>query len=133
MSELDLVTVVHAPPSQVWDTWMDARKMEGLTGSVATIEPRVGGAYELWEGSVRGEFVYLRRPDVIVCTWRTEDFDYSDNDSRLEMSLRAIPAGTQVRVVQDRIPHKLKNQFVMAWNEVLFPAMARKITGVTLR
>lgn len=133
MSAIDLTTLVNAPPEKVWDTWMDARRLEGLLGPVVTMEPRVGGQFSLWEGSVRGEFVFLRRGELIVMTWRTEDFDYSDPDSRLEMSLKAVPQGTVVRVVQDQIPARLKNQFIMAWQEVVFPAMQRKIKGITLR
>ena len=49
------------------------------------------------------------------------------------MSFKEMPQGTLVRVVQDQIPTRLKDQFVMAWNDVVFPAMQRKIKGLTLR
>ena len=133
MSELELTTLVNAPPSMVWETWMNAGKLEAVLGPVVEVQPQVGGQFSLWEGSVRGEFVFLRRFDLIVMTWRTEDFEYGDPDSRLEMSFKEMPQGTLVRVVQDQIPTRLKNQFVMAWNDVVFPAMQRKIKGLTLR
>ncbi len=68
------------PPTTVYDTWMNGTQHSLMAEGVAVIDPKVGGQFSLWGGSVTGEFVYLRRPDRIVFTWRTEDFGFGDAD-----------------------------------------------------
>ncbi len=111
------------PPARVYDTWMNATQHSLMSEGVAVIDPNVGGAYSLWGGSVSGQFVFLRRPDRIVFTWRTEDFGFGDDDSRVELRLDTSPKGTLFRVTHDLIPHALMEPFRFGWEKHYFPKL----------
>jgi len=130
---LELSTLIHAQPGMVFEHWLDPAKHALIIGAPVRIEPYVGGRYELWDGSVSGEFVVLRRPGLIVKTWRTEDFERHEDDARTELTLAAHPQGTMFRVVQDQIPRRLRKQFRMAWKDVYFPALTKRVKGITAR
>lgn len=127
MSQLDLVTIVNAPPAVVFDNWMDPIKCAILLDAPVTIEPWVGGQYTLWDGEVFGEFVAIQKHKLLAMTWATKEFTQSEGYSRLEMTFNANPQGTLVRVVQDQIPSRVKAQFQMAWEQVVFPTMRERL------
>ena len=118
------------PPAKVYDLWMNSTQHSLMAEGVAVIDPKVGGQYSLWGGSVTGEFVYLRRPDRIVFTWRTEDFGFGDDDSRVELRLDASPKGTYLRLTHDRIPHALLEQFRFGWEKHIFPRLRAHLQPV---
>ncbi len=120
---IELSVDLFVKPHLVWDTWMDSHKHSLLTQAPAQIEPRVGGVYSLWGGSVVGEFVYLDRPRVIAQTWRTEDFTPDMDDTRLELVFEERVRGCTVRVTHGHIPAPMVGMFRNAWTQYYFPRM----------
>lgn len=123
LQSIELSVDLFVKPHLVWDTWMDSHKHSLLSQAPALIDPRVGGSYSLWGGSVVGEFVYLDRPKVIAQTWRTEDFTPDMDDSRLELTFEEKVRGTTVRVVHAHIPGAMVGMFRQAWSQFYFPRM----------
>ncbi|NOY25368.1 MAG: hypothetical protein GXP62_05800 [Oligoflexia bacterium] len=120
---IELATDLFVPPLQIYDTWLDSARHSLLAQSPAQIDPRVGGQYSLWGGSVVGELVYLERPRVIAQTWRTADFRPEFDDSRLELSFEERVNGTHLRVLHSHIPAPMVSIFRSAWTEYYFPRM----------
>ena len=50
--------------------------MSMLTGSEAKIDPKVGGKFELFNGSVSGEFTELAPGAVITQKWRFNSWEH---------------------------------------------------------
>lgn len=57
-------------PARVYDTLLSSKAFTALTGAAATIDPRVGGAFKLFEGQVDGVIVELVPNRRIVQAWR---------------------------------------------------------------
>lgn len=120
---LELATDLFVKPALVFDTWLDAHKHSMLTQAPAFIDPRVGGEYRLWGGSIFGEFVYLDRPRVIAQTWRTVDFTPQMEDTRLELRFEERVNGTHLVVTHGHIPQHMARMFREAWTQYYFPRM----------
>ena len=121
--DLQLSTFIAAPPQVVYDAWLDPVFHQAISGAAAVIQPRVGGAYSLWGGSISGEFVFLQRPSRIAQTWRTEDFQTWQPDSRVEIRFLPQSGGTRFAVLQDQIPDPLLEQFRFGWSQHIFPRL----------
>lgn len=120
---IELTTDLFVKPELVWDTWMDSAHHSLLAQAPAVIDPRVGGQYSLWGGSVFGEFVYLDRPRIIAQTWRTVDFTPEMPDTRLELAFEERVNGTRLRVTHGHIPSPMVRLFRDAWTRYYFPRM----------
>ncbi|MEL6345335.1 MAG: SRPBCC domain-containing protein [Myxococcota bacterium] len=114
---------VAAHPAVTFDAWLSSATHTAMSGQPAFIDARPGGYFSLWSGSVRGEFVHLKRPQVIAQTWRTSDFPANADDSRVELRFRPHNGGTQVSVVHAYIPPALYDQFRFGWTQFLLPRL----------
>ncbi len=122
-SSLHASIFITTTPQVVYDAWLDPIYHQAVSSAPALIDPRVGGLYSLWGGSITGEFVFLQRPSRIAQTWRTEDFEPWTPDSRLELRFLPQNGGTRMNVSQDQIPAGLYEQFRFGWERHLFPRL----------
>ena len=120
---LEAAVAVASPPAVVYDTWLSPAAHTAMTGQPSFLDARLGGQYTLWGGSVKGEFVFFKRPDRIAQTWRTPDFESHMEDSRLELTFHSALGGTRVQVVHAFIPAPLYQQFLFGWTKVLLPRL----------
>ncbi|MCB9779318.1 MAG: SRPBCC domain-containing protein [Alphaproteobacteria bacterium] len=123
LRSFELATDLFIKPVEVFDTWLDSTRHSLLTQAPALIDPRVGGQYSLWGGSVTGEFVHIDRPRVIAQTWRTVDFSADMPDTRLELTFEERVNGCRLRVVHAHIPASMASAFRSAWTQYYFPRM----------
>ncbi len=123
LQTIELAVDLFVKPVQVFDTWMDSHLHSLLAQAPAVIDPRVGGQYSLWGGSVTGEFVHLDRPRLIAQTWRTVDFTPDMDDTRLELLFEERVNGTRLRVTHGHIPRPMVRMFKEAWTQYYFPRM----------
>lgn len=109
--------VLCAPPERVYHAFLDPDAMakwlppHGFTGRVLQQDLRVGGSYRmqftnLGNGQVHafgGEYLELVPGERIV---NTDRFDTPGlpGEMRTTVSLKAVPMGTELRVVQEGIP-----------------------------
>jgi uncharacterized protein YndB with AHSA1/START domain len=119
-------TVVHevvlpAPPSEVFDMFVDADKLVRWIGISADLEPRAEGrfSFEVVAGQYcLGHYVLLERPRRVVFTWGWSDpsmgvpadsslvevtFEPEDSgrSTRLRLVHRRLPDADQVRLLHD--------------------------------
>ncbi len=50
-----------APPTQVYDAFIDAKKHEKFTGSPATCAQKIGGRFTAWDGYISGNITELSK------------------------------------------------------------------------
>ncbi len=124
MTSLQLKVDLFCTREHVFDAYTDTAKQSAITGAPSVADGKVGGMFSLWSSAVTGVFVALRRPELIVQTWRTHDFENNEPDSRVEIRLQSTPQGCRFIVTQDQIPKRLHKQFVNGWTSAYFKDLA---------
>lgn len=109
--------VLRAPPERVYRAFLDPDAMvkwlppHGYTGRVHKMDARVGGRYRMsfthlgngQRHAFGGEYLELVPGERIVHTDRFDDANLP-GEMRVTVTLRAVPAGTALHVVQEGIP-----------------------------
>ena len=109
MTSLTLVRLIKARPQIVFDALVTAEGIAQWWGPdagpvlVSESDPRVGGRFRVrfrmldnTEHESSGEFLEIRQPERIVMSWRWNGGVEDPGESRIEITLRAVPEGTQL-------------------------------------
>ncbi len=116
-------TKLAAPPEKVFRAWLSSEGHAAMTGSPASVEPRVGGEFTAWDGYITGKTVELKPYNLIVQAWRTTEFSPNDPDSKLEIVLKAIPGGTKLTLFHTDLPEDQAESYESGWEESYFMPM----------
>jgi uncharacterized protein YndB with AHSA1/START domain len=116
MTSLTLVRRIKARPQVVFDAVTTAEGIAQWWGPdagpvlVAEADPRVGGRYRVrfrmldsTEHESSGEFLEIIRPERVVMSWRWKGGVEDPGESRVEITLKAIPEGTELTFVHSRL------------------------------
>lgn len=114
---------LKAPPERVYRAWLSSQEHAAFTGGEAKIVPRTGGKFTAWDGYISGKTVELEPFKRIVQSWRTTEFPEGSPDSRLEILLEGLKAGTKVTLVQSEIPDGQGKQYKKGWHDFYFKPM----------
>jgi uncharacterized protein YndB with AHSA1/START domain len=112
MTSLTLVRRIKARRQVVFDAVTTAEGIAQWWGPdagpvlVAEADPRIGGRFRVrfrilagTEHESSGEFLEIVRPERVVLSWRWKGGVEDPGESRIEMTLRAIPEGTELTFV----------------------------------
>ena len=102
--EFEVSQVFPATPEAIYRAWLSSDGHSAMTGSPATATDVVGATFEAWEGYIQGQNLELEPPKRIVQSWRTTEFDASEEDSRLEIVLQPQDGGTLVTLRHSGLP-----------------------------
>jgi uncharacterized protein YndB with AHSA1/START domain len=117
MTSLTLVRRMRARPQIVFDAVTTAEGIAHWWGPdagpvlVAESDPRVGGRYRVrflrifdsTEYETSGEFLEVVPPERVVMSWRWKDGVPDPGESRVEITLKATPEGTEVTFVHSQL------------------------------
>jgi uncharacterized protein YndB with AHSA1/START domain len=90
---------IEAPREVVWPFFIDPDRIVRWMGSVATLEPRPGGAFRIDYGQgdlVAGQYLQVDEPARVVFTWgwvSSEDV-VQPGGSRVEVELEPLDGGS---------------------------------------
>ncbi len=121
--EFTVSTYLPATPEKVFRAWLSSEGHADMTGSPATVEPRVGGKFTAWDGYISGKTVELKPYSLIVQAWRTTEFAEADPDSKLEIVLKADRAGTKLTLFHSGLPEGQAESYESGWEESYFAPM----------
>jgi activator of HSP90 ATPase len=93
-----------------------------MTGGAASITAEVGDEFDAWDGYIHGKNLELEPGRHIFQSWRTVEFDESDPDSRLEISLQAEGLGTRLILKHTNLPSH-GDQYQQGWVDNYFEPM----------
>jgi uncharacterized protein YndB with AHSA1/START domain len=118
MTSLTLVRRIRARPHIVFDAVTIAEGLAQWWGPdagpvlVAESDPRVGGHYRVrflrlldnieYESS--GEYLAIVRPERVLMSWRWKDGVPDPGESRVEITLKPIPEGTELTFIHSQLP-----------------------------
>lgn len=109
--------VVSAPVADVFDALTRARTHAAFTGAAATGAARVGGRFTAWDGYISGVHRQLVKNRKIVQDWRTTAWPAGAADSRLELTLKGVQGGTQIRMVHSQVPSEQADSYRKGWTD----------------
>jgi len=116
MTSLTLVRRIRARPAIVFDAVTTAEGIAQWWGPdagpvlLSESDPRVGGRYRLrfrmldgTEHETSGEFLEVAPPERVVMSWRWKGGEEDPGESRVEITLKAVPEGTELTFVHSQL------------------------------
>jgi uncharacterized protein YndB with AHSA1/START domain len=117
-TEVDL----PAPIEEVFRHLTDPAAMIRWMGQHATLEPAVGGVFEIDINGVpvRGHYLEIDPPRRVVVSWGVAgSADLPPGTTEVEFTLSPSPAGTHLRVVHRNLPDIQAPMHATGWNHFL--------------
>jgi uncharacterized protein YndB with AHSA1/START domain len=109
--------VIPASPKEVYDAYVDAKKHSKFTGSKATGKAVVDGKYTAWDGYIFGKHLELEDGKRVVQAWTTTDWVEGYGPSRLELTFKEVPGGTEISMVHSNVPKEQADEIAEGWVE----------------
>jgi uncharacterized protein YndB with AHSA1/START domain len=122
-TEFTVSTILPATPEKVFEAWLSSGGHSAMTGSPATVEPRVGGKFSAWDGYITGKTLEMKPNSRIVQAWRTSEFSDENPDSRLEILLEPTKRGTKLTLIHSDIQDGRAESYESGWDENYFQPM----------
>jgi activator of HSP90 ATPase len=111
------VIISKVSPKQVYEAYVDPKKHSEFTSSEATGKPVVGGKFTAWDGYISGKFLELEEGKRVVQEWKSTDFPEDALPSRLELTFREVPKGTEIVMVHSNVPKDQEDETAEGWTE----------------
>ena len=144
MTSLTLVRRIKARPQLVFDAVTTAEGIAHWWGPdagpvlVAETDPRVGGLFRVrflrmldsTEYESSGEFLEIVRPERVVMSWRWKDGVPDPGESRVEITLKAVPEGTELTFVHSQLhDEETRRSHEAGWTGALDKLEAHFVAG----
>jgi activator of HSP90 ATPase len=118
----EVSTEIPASPGEIYRAWLSSEGHAAMTGSPADVSGEVGGSFLAWGGYISGTNLSLEPDKKIVQSWRTTEFEPSDDDSHLTIVLEDTASGTRVTLTHTNLPeHGM--QYKQGWEDNYFSPM----------
>ena len=116
--------IVRAPPEAVFPFFTDPRLMREWIGTEIELDPRPGGVFRVVPNRVdviRGTYLEVTPPTRVVFTWGFEGDGQGvpPGASIVEITLRPVPEGTEVRLVHRSLPDVIREAHADGWSHYL--------------
>jgi uncharacterized protein YndB with AHSA1/START domain len=118
----EISEVFPATPQAIYQAWLNSEGHTAMTGSPAQASAQVGGSFSAWDGYITGKNLELEPGRRIVQAWRTIEFQQSDPDSRLDVTIEPEGKGTRVTIRHSNLPDD-GMQYKQGWVESYFQPM----------
>jgi uncharacterized protein YndB with AHSA1/START domain len=114
-----------AAPEEVYRTWLSSRGHAAMTGGKARASARVGARYTAWDGYIRGKNLKLKRPKLIVQSWRNTEFPKSARDHQIEVRLAKAGSGTKMTFIHSGLAPAGVRRYRKGWRDYYFVPMKK--------
>jgi uncharacterized protein YndB with AHSA1/START domain len=120
--KFEVSEIIPASPEQVYNAWLDSGKHGLMTGGSASVSAIAGETFEAWDGYIQGKNLELEPGKRILQSWRTSEFEDSEEDSLLEIFFTPEGGGTRVTIRHSNLPqHGM--QYQQGWIDSYFTPM----------
>jgi uncharacterized protein YndB with AHSA1/START domain len=123
MKRFTLTAELPATPDAVFDAWLDGGQHSEMTQSPATGSTEIAGIFTAHDGYINGINLELVPGERILQTWRTSQFEETEPDSSIEITLESIPAGTRLTLKHWNIPDDQADGYETGWQNFYFGPM----------
>lgn len=105
-----------ASPEIVYKAYTDPLEQTRFTGAEATGQPKVGNRFTAWDGYIEGTYLELIPGQKIVQAWQTTEWPDGYPPSLVEITLRAVPEGTELTLRHTAVPHSQADDYDAGWH-----------------
>jgi uncharacterized protein YndB with AHSA1/START domain len=109
--------VIPASPAEVYEAYVNPKKQSEFTGSKATGKAVVGGKFTAWDGYISGKYLELEKGKRVVQEWITTDWPEGYSSSKIELTFKEVPEGTEIEMVHSDVPKKQADETADGWIE----------------
>eukprot|EP00823_Brevimastigomonas_motovehiculus_P005050 TRINITY_DN350_c0_g1_i1.p1 TRINITY_DN350_c0_g1~~TRINITY_DN350_c0_g1_i1.p1 ORF type:complete len:191 (-),score=34.81 TRINITY_DN350_c0_g1_i1:217-789(-) len=125
-------------PQNMFEAFTDERLISSYVQAKCQADPKAGGRFSFFGGSLTGTFTELNKPNKIVETWRFSEWP-EDHSSIVELNFKEIrDSVTQVDMSQTGIPledrygnHDIPEKVSKGWRNYFFERI-EKVLGYSL-
>ncbi len=118
----EVSAIILSTPEKIYQAWLDSKQHGEMTGGAADVSAVEGEAFQAWDGYIQGKNLNLIPNQRIVQSWRTSEFEDSEEDSRLEILLEEAEGGTKLTIKHSNLPAH-GGQYEAGWDESYFQPM----------
>jgi activator of HSP90 ATPase len=111
------VLIHNATPVQVYRAYLSSKEHTEFTGSKASISARKGAKFTAWDGYISGKNVSLVKGKKIVQQWQTTEWPKGYGPSTLEITLEKKGNGTELELIQTRVPKSQAPDYEQGWKD----------------
>jgi activator of HSP90 ATPase len=98
--------------------FLDSKLHTEITGSKAIISNKIGGKFTAWDGYIKGEILSLEKNKKIIQKWRTTEFNKTDKDSILEITIEEINKNrSKLTLKHTELPGGTEEEYTNGWKE----------------
>ncbi len=118
-----LSEIIPAKVSEIYKAWLSSKGHAAMTGNPAKVDGKVGGKFTAWDGYIFGSTLELTPNQRIVQAWRTSEFPDDAPDSRVEILLEKVGAGTKMTLIHSEMPEDQVESYRQGWEDFYFKPM----------
>ena len=117
------VLIPNASPEQVYRALLSSKIHGEFTGSPANVSARKGAKFTAWDCYITGKNISLVKGKEIEQEWRTTEFPDEFGDSILKIKLKVKGSGTELTMIQSKIPASQVSKYKEGWHESYWDPM----------
>ena len=123
MNGYTLTEVIAAKPAKIYEAWLSSEGHAAMTGSPASVDGTIGGAFSAWDGYIFGKTLELTPNQRIAQTWRTSEFPEDAPDSHVVVDLEEVSGGTKITLTHSNMPADQVDSYRQGWEDFYFKPM----------
>jgi len=106
-----------APPATVYALYADQKLHADVTGAAASIKAKTPSDFSAWDGYIKGRTLEARSNELIVQTWRADDWPSEAPDSVLVLLFQSEGEGTRLLVSHVNVPDGQAKELKKGWSD----------------
>ena len=122
--QFEVSAVIPASAAVLYEAWLDSASHSAMTGAAAETSAEPDGRFTAWDGYIQGRNLELEPPRRILQSWRTSEFEESEQDSSLEVLFEPAEGGTRLTIRHSNLPAH-GGQYEQGWIDNYFEPMTR--------
>jgi uncharacterized protein YndB with AHSA1/START domain len=119
--KLKIATTIAAKPDVVFAALTDAKTIGQWSGQKGMVASSVGGAFEMFDGWVKGKVLEYKPGKTLAYTWHTEDWTADTEPSVVRYTFAAVKEGTKIVLEHSNFPNENEMKtHKSGWKEHVF-------------
>jgi uncharacterized protein YndB with AHSA1/START domain len=119
--KLKIATTIGAKPDAVFEALTDSKAIGQWSGQKGKVAPRIGGAFEMFDGWVKGKVLEYKPGKSLAYTWHTEDWTADTEESVVRYTFASAKEGTRIVLEHSNFPSESEmKSHKSGWKEHVF-------------
>ncbi len=123
------VVFKNTTPKALYDLYMNAKKHAIATAAPATITNKAGTSFSAHGGYITGTNIELVKDQLIIQTWRGQDWKKSDPDSVFIIHLEPKGKNTVLHAIHTGVPDKHADGVNKGWHTHYWEPWKKYLAG----